>query len=96
MSHTAATGPKRQFGALTDADAGKLLNVGERSVERAKTVQRDAIPELTAAVERGEVSVSAAADVATKPKERKSAYRNFGTHPGGITHLSRNSRSGKT
>jgi hypothetical protein len=31
------------------------------SVERAKTVQREAVPEIVTAVERGEVSVSAAA-----------------------------------
>jgi hypothetical protein len=34
--------------------------------ERAKAVQRDGAPELIAAVEQGKVSVSAAADVATK------------------------------
>ncbi len=51
--------------------ASELLNVGRRSVERAKVVQRDAAPELQRAVEQGKVSVSAAADVATKPKEEQ-------------------------
>ena len=45
--------------------ASRLLNVGHASVERAKTVQRAGTPELIHAVERGAVSVSAAADVAT-------------------------------
>jgi hypothetical protein len=46
-------------------EASRLLNVGHASVERAKTVQRTGAPELVSAVQRGAVSVSAAADVAT-------------------------------
>lgn len=59
------------IGATSDKQAAKLLNVGERTVERAKTVQRDGAPELAHAVEQGRVSVSAAADVATKPHEEQ-------------------------
>ena len=55
---------KAPIGALKDADAASMLNVGERSVERAKTVQRDGTPELQHAVEQGAVSVSAAAEFA--------------------------------
>lgn len=58
-------------GAKSDADAAEMLNVGERSVERAKVVQRDGAPELVAAVEAGIVSVSAAADVASLPAEEQ-------------------------
>jgi hypothetical protein len=47
--------------------ASRLLNVGHASVERAKTVQRTGAPELAQAVERGSVSVSAAADIASRP-----------------------------
>jgi N6-adenosine-specific RNA methylase IME4 len=47
--------------------ASKLLNVGHASVERAKAVQRDGVMELRRAVDRGDVSVSAAADIATRP-----------------------------
>jgi ParB-like chromosome segregation protein Spo0J len=50
-------------------EASRLLNVGHASVERAKTVQRDGAAELIQAVERGGVSVSAAADIATLPVE---------------------------
>jgi hypothetical protein len=39
--------------------------------ERAETVRRYVAPELVAAVESGRVSVSAAANVATKPTEEK-------------------------
>jgi N6-adenosine-specific RNA methylase IME4 len=51
--------------------ASDLLNVGERSVARAREVQEHGTPELVRAVERGEVSVSAAADIATQPIEEQ-------------------------
>jgi N6-adenosine-specific RNA methylase IME4/ParB-like chromosome segregation protein Spo0J len=49
--------------------ASELLNVGERTVARAREVQERGVPELVSAVERGDISVSAAADVATQPIE---------------------------
>jgi ParB-like chromosome segregation protein Spo0J len=51
--------------------ASALLNVGERSVARAREVIDCGAPELVAAVEYGKVSVSAAADVATLPKDEQ-------------------------
>lgn len=59
------------IGARSDADAAQLLNVGERSVERAKAVNRGGVPELVQAVERGEIAVSTAADIARKPLEEQ-------------------------
>ena len=52
----------------TQAEAATILNVGKRSVERAREVLNEGTPELVRAVEAGRVSVSAAADVATLPK----------------------------
>lgn len=52
----------------TQAEAATILNVGKRSVERAREVLNEGAPELVRAVEAGRVSVSAAADVATLPK----------------------------
>lgn len=49
-----------------------MLNVSRPSVQRAKSVQEHGAVELVRAVEQGKVSVSAAADVATKPKEEQS------------------------
>jgi N6-adenosine-specific RNA methylase IME4/ParB-like chromosome segregation protein Spo0J len=49
----------------------ELLNVGERSVARAREVQEHGAPELIRAVESGAVSVSAAADIATQPLDEQ-------------------------
>ena len=51
--------------------ASEMLNVGERSVARAREVQEHGAPELIHAVEQGSVSVSAAADVATLPAQEQ-------------------------
>jgi N6-adenosine-specific RNA methylase IME4 len=52
-------------------EASRLLNVGHASVERAKLVQREGAPELVQAVERGDVKVSVAADIATESPEQQ-------------------------
>src|SRR6516165_1381538 len=57
------------IGETSQARAAKLLNVGKRSVERAVEVRDHGAPDLVQAVEKGKVSVSAAADVATLPVE---------------------------
>ena len=49
--------------------AAQLLNVSERSVNSAKKVERQAVPELVEKVQEGNVSVSVAADVAELPKK---------------------------
>jgi N6-adenosine-specific RNA methylase IME4 len=59
------------IGEKSQADAAMLLNVGKRSVERAAEVRESGAPELVRAVERGDVSVSAAADVATMPLDEQ-------------------------
>jgi N6-adenosine-specific RNA methylase IME4 len=58
-------------GLPTQDEAADLLNVGERSIRRAREVQEQGSPELQQAVERGIVSVSAAADVASLTEEEQ-------------------------
>lgn len=53
---------------ISRTEAAAMLNVGERSVARGREVLDKGAPELVAAVDRGYVSVSSAADVATLPK----------------------------
>jgi hypothetical protein len=48
-----------------------MLNVGESTVSRARKVIENAVPELVAAVERGEVSVTAAAKATELPEEEQ-------------------------
>ncbi len=55
----------------TQAEAAEMLNVSERTVRAAVKVKDEGAPELVRAVESGRVSVSAAADVATLPKEEQ-------------------------
>ena len=67
-------------GETSQAQAAELLNVGKRSVERAKEVREDGAPELQAVVERGQVSVSAAADICRQAGARTA--RDSGTRRG--------------
>jgi hypothetical protein len=48
-----------------------LLNVGERTVARAKEVMNRGVPELVSAVERGQVAVSAAAAICRMPESEQ-------------------------
>jgi N6-adenosine-specific RNA methylase IME4/ParB-like chromosome segregation protein Spo0J len=54
------------IGEMSQGQAAALLNVGKRSVERAAEVRDHGAAELIHAVERGAVSVPAAADIATQ------------------------------
>ena len=47
--------------------AADLLNVGERTVARAREVLRGGVPELVTTVEAGKIAVSAAADISGMP-----------------------------
>lgn len=57
--------------AVTQNEAADMLNVSRRTVQTAKAVQEQGAPELVQAVETGKVSVSAAADIATLPKQEQ-------------------------
>src|SRR5690606_36085370 len=54
---------------VSAADAGRMLNISERSVETAKQVHESGTPELVKAVETGKVSVSGAALIAKQDEE---------------------------
>lgn len=72
VPHGGDRSTKSPIGDLkTQAQAAELLNVGKRSVERAREVLDEGAPELVQAVERGVVSVSAAADVSSLPKPKQ-------------------------
>lgn len=57
--------------ARTREQLADILNVSSRSIASAKNVKASGAPELVEAVKAGKVSVSAAADVATLPKQEQ-------------------------
>lgn len=57
--------------AVRQADAATMLNVSERSVQTARQVREHGAPELVDKVERGEIKVSAAAEVAKLPLDEQ-------------------------
>lgn len=61
---------KVDFGRSSEKAAEKF-NESPRTIQSAVKVVKDGAPELVKAVERGEVSVAAAADVATLPKTQQ-------------------------
>lgn len=63
--------PAANLQEVSRANAAELLNVSERTVNTAKKVERQGAPELVQAVEHGEVSVSAAAEIAELPQEEQ-------------------------
>lgn len=63
--------PNTASAVITQEDAARSLNVSVDSVQRARVVQEQGIPEVIAKVETGEVSVKAAAAVATLPAEQQ-------------------------
>jgi len=57
--------------STTSGEAAEMLNVSERSVATARKVRDTGADELIEAVQSGSVSVNAAQDVATLPKEEQ-------------------------
>lgn len=78
------TSANLQSTAITQAQAAEQLNVSPRSVASAKTMLTNGIPELVAEVERGDLAVSRAAQIARLPEDEQ---REIISRP----HVSRNS-----
>lgn len=63
----------RRQTALSSREAAHVLNVGESSVERARRVLTKGVPELVERVEIGEMSVTAAAELAKRSQRDQRA-----------------------
>jgi len=79
--------------ATSQAQAAALLNVPIRTVQRAAVVINKGAPELVAAVRSYDVSISAAAALATLPKEEQAAIVAEG--PEAITEAAKELRASK-
>jgi N6-adenosine-specific RNA methylase IME4 len=62
-----------QICAPSQNDAAEMLNVSRRSVQYAREIVEHGAPELQQAVDRGEVAVSNAADIASLPLDQQRA-----------------------
>jgi hypothetical protein len=72
-------------GVTTQAQAASMLNVSERSVRTAGAIIDNAVPEIVKAVEKGTVSLSAAAKFAKQPKkEQAKQVREANTPPDAV------------
>jgi hypothetical protein len=58
----------RRSAELSQREAAHMLDVGERSVQRAGVVLKRGVPELVQAVEEGELAIDTAAALAKLPK----------------------------
>ena len=65
--------PSANLQKVSQSEAAEMLNVSERSVATAKKVIDQGAPELVDAVERGDASVSAAAEMVTLSVEEQAA-----------------------
>lgn len=63
--------PSANLPSLSQAAAADMLNISVRSVTSAVKVQKKGVPELAEKVHSGEISVSAAAEIAEMPKNRQ-------------------------
>lgn len=62
-------GEGRKIFRPSQADVAEMLNVSDRSIRHAQTVQESGVPELVEMVDAGEVAVSTAAAIATEAPE---------------------------
>lgn len=85
--------PSANLPEVSQPQAAAMLNVSERSLRTAKTVQEQGAPELIEAVETGEASVSAAALVATLPKDEQAEIASMGGRA--VAEAAREIREGK-
>lgn len=79
ISEANEQGTRRSFD-VTREDAARLMSVGRTSVDRAHRVQRDGIPAVSEAVQRGELELTKADRIVRQPPEHQEEMMS----PGGL------------
>jgi ParB family chromosome partitioning protein len=59
------------IGQICPSNAAKMMNVSERTVKQAKRVKKNGVPELSERVTSGEITVSAAEEIAQLPDDEQ-------------------------
>src|SRR5437764_3178137 len=83
-------------GVTTQAQAASMLNVSERSLRTAGTIIDKAVPEIRKAVEKGSVSVSAAAQFARQPRNEQTKQVREAIRPADAVKAHRKALSAKS
>ena len=82
LAHGRPSGEKGQDCRFSALQSAKLFGVSARLVRSARSVRRGGVPELVRAVERGDLSVGRAEEVAKVPREDQvGLLERFGTAP---------------
>src|SRR5262249_42420801 len=66
-----ASGQNCQTCAVSQTQAAEMMNVGRRSVQKARVVRSKGVAALQRAVEAGDLSISIAAEIAQQPEEEQ-------------------------
>jgi len=72
---------RKSAGGVTRKDAARAMNVSERTIAAARLVMNKGIDDLLKAVERGDMAVSRAAEIANLPQDEQRQALELELHP---------------
>jgi N6-adenosine-specific RNA methylase IME4 len=85
----------RQLADLSQEEAAERLHVSERSIQRAAVVREHGVGELNEAVQRGDLAVSAAAQLARLPADEQARLIREAADPKALAKVARDLRAEK-
>jgi N6-adenosine-specific RNA methylase IME4 len=85
----------RQLADLSQGEAAERLHVSERSIQRAAVVRDHGVSELNAAVQRGELAISTAAQLARLPADEQARLIREAADPKALAKVAKEFRAEK-